>query len=329
MYDDPFETLIGDRSQRSRGNVHPLPSKPRRIAEPDPTGKEYMLADDMRSHALPYGRGLDDGFKLTLTSEDPRAAEIITNALPAPFYRTNNLSDAFRGYVELAITQLLRGNLYLMIEYFRAANEPASRPIAFSLDVLPSELIETKFGKTFYWQQTPASERESPRWARELLDPSRIVSVALPGRLRRDLDKARRIIRIADQDLDVMHRFTIGEDRRNSGFNLSEYQRRSNDIVLRETSAIGWSGRGLFTEDLLDPMKAWRAIQFARFEMNLLATAQRGLQTAITRAGGQIGFEASISLSGVLTQAELDQLETELQDGRRPMTELLNPSPLT
>lgn len=327
MYNDPFEGLIGDRSHRFLGDPHSVPNGPRWLVDPpDPSGNEYMFVDDLRTHSLPYGRGLDGGFDLRLDTDDHRVAEMIINAIPAPLYRHNDLSDAFRDYIEMALTLLSRGSIYLEIEYYREPDEPNSRPVAFRLEALSPELIQTKFGKTFYWQPTVDQNGESEHWTREPLDPARVITVALPRDLRRTMDRALKIIQIADQDLDVMQRFTLGKQGRGSGFDLQEYQRRSRNIVLRETREIGWSGRGFFSEGLLDPMKAWRAIQFAHLVARLRDIAQDGLQTAIARAGHEIGFEATMSLSGVLTQTDLDRLQIELGNGVTPMAELLNPS---
>ncbi|PRB04733.1 hypothetical protein CQ047_16240 [Microbacterium sp. MYb72] len=251
---------------------------------------------------------------------------MIINAMPAPLYRHDDLSDAFRDYIEMALTLLSRGNLYLEIEYYRESDELSSRPVAFRLEALSPELVQTKFGKTFYWQPPSDQNVESEHWTRELLDPARLITVSLPRDLRRTMDRALKIIQIADQDLDVMQRFTLGKQGWGSGFDLQEYQRRSRNIVLRETREIGWPGRGLLTEGLLDPMKAWRAIQFAQLVARMRDIAQDGLQAAIARAGDEIGFEATMSLSGVLTQTDLDRLQNELGSGVIPMAELLNPS---
>lgn len=326
MYDDPFEELIGDRSHRFLGDPHSVPNRPRWLVEPpDPSGNEYMFVDDLRTHSLPYGRGLDEGYDLRLDTNDRRVTEMIINAIPAPLYRHDDLSDAFRDYIEMALTSLSRGSLYLEIEYYREPDKPTSRPVAFRLEALSTELVQTKRGKTFYWQPGPEEGGDAQGWAKELLDPERLITVKVPHQMRRTLDKALRIIRIADQDLDVMQRFTLGRQGQGAYFDLQEYQRRSRDIVLRETRDIGWSGRGLLTDGLLDPMKAWRAIQFARLVASLRELAQDGLQTAIDRAGRTIGFEAALSLSGVLTQADFGRLQQELQSGVTPMSELLDP----
>lgn len=327
MFEEPFEDLIGDRSHRFVGDPHSVPNRPHWLMDPrDRSGNQYMFLDDLRSHSLPYGRGLDEGFEFRLDTNDDRVAKMIANALPATAYRHNDLSDAFRDYIEMALTILSRGRLYLEIEYFRESDEPNSRPVAFRLEPLSPELIQTRFGRTFYWQPPSNQTVGSEHWSRELLDPARLITVALPRHLRRTMDRALKLIQIADQDLDVMQRFTLEEQERGSGFDLQEYQRRSRDIVLRETREIGWSGRGLLVEGLLDPMKAWRAIHFAHLVARLRDIAQNGLQAAITRAGHEIGFEATMSLSGVVTQTDLDRLQEELESGARPMAELLNPS---
>lgn len=76
MLDNPFEELIGDRSHRFLGNPHSVPNGPRWLAEPqDPSGNEFMFLDDLRTHSLPYGRGLDEGFDLRLDTNDSRVVK--------------------------------------------------------------------------------------------------------------------------------------------------------------------------------------------------------------------------------------------------------------
>lgn len=328
MNKNPFEGLIGSRQHRSRYFDPATGTRvPRIVARPNPGGKEYMFLEDLRMRALPYGRGSDDGFNIDVHPSNEKVMNLVRDALPVHNYRHWRLDESFRDYIQSALWSLVQGNLYMEIEYFQNPGDQADRPVAFRIDFLHSELVTKRYGKYRYMGPTNAEVEENKRWSSEQLDPKYLVVVSLPRRLRRELDRTLRVIRAADQDLRVMSDFTTGKHGNNSGFDFSTYQRISHDIVLRASKATGWTGRGSYTEDLLDPEKAWRAIQFARIIVRLREIALRGLQDAIDRAGVEIGFTAKLMLSKVLTLDHLDHLESDLQAGTRPIGEIFVPKP--
>lgn len=284
-----------------------------------------MLLEDLRMRALPYGHGADDGFRLDVRPSNEKVLDLVRDALPALNYRHGRIDESFRDYIQSALWSLAQGNLYLEIEYFRIPRDQADRPVAFRIDFLHPELVAKRYGKYRYLVPTQAEVEGNKRWSRELLDPNCLIVVSLPRRLRRELDRTLGVIRAADPDLRVMADFTTGSHGNNSGFDISTYQRLSHDIILRASKATGWTGRGLFTEGLLDPEKAWRAIQFARIVVRLREIAIQGLQDAIDRAGVEIGFTAELKLSKVVTLDHLDHLERDLEAGTRPIEEIFVP----
>lgn len=326
MSKDPFEGLIGSQHHRSRYSDPVTGSRlPRTVARPKPEGKEYMFLEDIRMRALPYGRGSDDGFNIDIHPSNEKIMNLVRAAIPGRNYRHWRLDNSFRDYTQSALPALARGNLYLEIEYFRDPGDQAGRPVAFRIDLLRPELVAKRYGNYRYLVPTQAEIEENKRWSSEPLDPKCLVVVSLPKQLRRELDRTLRVIRATDQEFSVLLDFTNGVHGNNSGFNFDAYQRISHDIVLRASKSIGWAGRGTYTEDLLDPEKAWRAIQFARLVVRLRKIAMQGLQDAIDRAGGEIGFSAELKLSKVVTLDHLDRLERDLEDGTRPIGEIFAP----
>lgn len=326
MTEYPFEGLVGSRQHRHRyidpGTGSPVP---RGVGRPEPGGNEYMFLEDLRMHLLPYGRGSDEGFDIEVRPADTTVLALIENAVPADGYGYRRLDDCFRDYLESAVWFLAQGDLYLEIEYFREPDGDGSRPVAFRVEFLHPELVTRRFGR--YRYRIPIDTKGEPdvRWSSEPLDRDCLVAVRLPRSLRRDLVRALRAIRASDQDLRVTSQFVTGEHGSNSGFEFSTYQRISHDIVLRATRATGWAGRGLLAEGLLDPEKAWRALQFARLVVRLREIALEGLQEAINRAGEKIGFNAELALSRVLTLDDLARMENDLQAGTRPIAEMFVP----
>lgn len=328
MRDRPFHGLTGDRARRRQPFGGSPVSPPSGVRERvDPVGKLYMLLEDFRLHSLPYGGGTRDGFTLALEPESEQVAELIANAMPSRHGGMSGLQSAFRDYVERAIWHLAQGDVYLEIEYFRNSAEFAGNPVAFRIDFLESDLIHRHWGQPSYWNRVMHESTGVAGWKRERLDPEALVSITVPRALRLPLRRALDVVSAADQDLDVMQSFTLGAHGSDSGFDLSMYRRISNDTVLRATREIGWTGRGLFAEDLLDPMKVRRAIQFARVVAQLRDIAISGLREAIARAGGKIGFDATLTLAGVLTNADLDRMEADLRAGTRPISEMFMPKP--
>lgn len=326
MTDDPFEGLVGTRTHRHRYVDRSTGSPvPRSIERPEPGGNVYMLLEDLRLHALPYGHGTDDGFVVAVEPPNEAISALILHALPVRGYRHWQLEAAFRDYMESALWFLAQGDMYLEIEYFRSAENPNGPPVAFRFDFLFPELVRRRFSKYRYFIPTRVDEEDDVRWSSEPLDPKCVVAVSLPRRLRRELDRTLQVIRAADQDLRVMSDFTTGRNGSHSGFDFSTYQRLSRDIVLRASRATGWAGRGLFTDGMLDPEKVWRGLQFARFGIELRNIALRGLQEAINRAGMETGFQAELKLSKVLTVEDVDQLEADLFAGTRPIGEMFVP----
>ncbi|HWU33111.1 MAG TPA: hypothetical protein VN108_09560, partial [Marmoricola sp.] len=279
------------------------------------------------TRALPYGFGANDGFGLRLAPEDADVARLVTNALPGRAYPHSQLERAFRDYVETALWYLTFGEVFLKLVYYRPADRPDSRPVGFRIEFLDPERVQRRFGRYHYWTLKLHPGHDVAEWKRTPLPTEGLVVVSLPRRLRRMMDRAVKIVDATNQDLKVMSEFTMGRFAGEPAFDIGRYNRQIADVVLRETRAVGWGGRGLLTEGMLDPFKAWRNVQFARFDAKLRDVAVDGLQDAINRAGTLMGFDATLQLSGVLGEADLDQLEHDLSAGVRPMSELFAPQP--
>lgn len=284
----------------------------------------WFLEDVAKS--LPYGRGFDEGFQLALTPKSPAIEELVLNAMPAQFYGPTGLADAFRRFLLPATFDLLRGKLYLEIEYFHKGSVHDGKPVAFRIHILPLDSVSKRFGK--YRQAVeikPDVADKSGSWVREPLDAKRLVVVRLPSPWAGHASRTLALLSEVSSQTSVATDFITGEHGANSGFDYTAYGELMNDLVLKRTKAIGWAGRNTFLDGMLDPEKAWRAIQFARFQIVARDAVLNGLQEAVDRAGLAIGFTAKLVLSGVLDSSDLDRFETELQSGTRRILELIHP----
>ncbi|MGX1163461.1 hypothetical protein RKD54_004451 [Pseudarthrobacter sp. SLBN-100] len=212
------------------------------------------------------------------------------------------------------------------IEYFYKDGVEDGKPIAFKIHILPRDSVSKIFGK--YRQayaidsevlDEPAQRSTAP------LNSKNLVVVSLPSPWARRSSRMVSLLREVGSQISVATDFLTGEHGRNSGFDYKAHGELINDHVLMRTRAIGWAGRNTFSEGMLDPEKAWRAIQFARFQILVRDTVLGGLQEAIDRAGLAIGYTAKLELSGVLDSEDLDECEAELQSGTRRILELIHP----
>lgn len=284
----------------------------------------WFLEDVARS--LPYGRGFDEGFQIAVTPKSPAIEELVLNAMPAQFYGPTGLAEAFRGFLVPATFDLLRGKLYLEIEYFYRGCVPDGKPVAFKIHILPLDSVSKRFGKYRQAVELQTDGVDKARgWVREPLDSKRLVVVSLPSPWARQTSRMLTLLSEVSSQTSVATDFLTGEHGPNSGFDYTAHNEMINNLVLKQTRAIGWTGRDTFLEGMLDPEKAWRAIQFARFQSVVRDAVLNGLQEAVDKAGLAIGFSARLVLSGVLDSSDLDHLETELQSGTRRILELIHP----
>lgn len=324
MSDDPFEGLFGRDELQHHRRQEAANLQDRRSRHKLEGANVRMFLDDL-SRALPYGGGQNAGFSVDLRTPDAAVRELIVNSLPVRGYRTWDLVAALRDYLESAVWYLVEDKLLLEIGYFWEGEDRASNPVSFEIQFLDPRLVTRRFGR---YRHLVAERTESGRvrWRKERLDRSRIVVAEVPHGTRRELDRTLDVLRASDEAISVMTDFTVGKYGLQSGFDFTTYQKVSNEIVLRATRAVGWDGRGTFSDGLLDPQKAWRALQFARLQVEVRDIALRALQHALVLASEEIGFEAAFSLSGVLTASDVDEMTGELASGTRPIVELINPS---
>lgn len=324
MLDDPFENLV--RAPRRRVTRRRVATSVQRAEDrPYPGPSEHMLLQDLRTYSLPYGRGSSDGFDVIIEPAEPELTQLIHDALPSTSYRHWRIADSIRDFVDSALWRLIDGDLDLEVQYYHALDNPDGEPVAFGIKILDAERIVRHRGRYCYIV-SDGDRFDGPRpWGAEELDPRCLVNASLPRALRRDLERALNLIRMSDRDITIASSFVMGNHGNNSGFDFAAHRRMSNDIVLKGTSTVGWAGRGLLTEGLLDPEKAWRAISFGRFAARMRDVAMGALNESISRAGARLDFAASLTLSRVPTGADFDQMERDLQAGRRPISQLLVP----
>lgn len=276
-----------------------------------------MFMEDL-SQVIPYDSAIYRPFEVNLVPYDEGVERVILDAIPGDYGPPRTLKDGLRAFAERCTWDLLAGAVTLEVELFR---DTKGVPRAFRLHVVPAELHGRRRGRRIRY--VPSTQ--SPLTHRHLhyveLDPSRLVVISLPRSHKKTLDRALRAFAAADSQQRLPISFLTGQ-RTVPGFRVEAHKEAVNARVLSATRELGWDGRGIFTDGMLEPYRVWRQLRFARFEVAVRAPIIAGLQEAIQVAGEAIGFDARIEVTGLLTVQELDEAEAHLANGTRSLTAL-------
>ena len=105
-------------------------------------------------------------------------------------------------------------------------------------------------------------------------------------------------------------------------YDFSAHQREKGELFASVTAPVGWNVRDLFKEDHLEPYNVWRQLRFLEFKVRVRDRVMMQLNTTVRDVGEQLGFEATIELSGLPTIADVEAAKDALRTGRRGLGDL-------
>jgi len=316
---DRFEGLAGTRRSVAWFNDADEAFM-RRLASADSGSGFYrhMFAEDL-SHLVPYDRGSREGFGAELRGADDRLERLILDAIPMDYGPARTVQDAVRHFSSTSSRHLLSGPAALEIEYFHdQAGEMAQ---AFRLHFLPQGTFGRVNGVPVQW--VPVSESPLSRRGRHYirLQPDHVTTFDLPKDVRRDLRGGLRALVVADR-----HQFAptslLGPSGASRGFSVTDHREMVAAYGRAHTRALGWDGRGLFTEAMYEPYAIYRRLRFARFQSLVLKSIVGGLQEALDRVGNVLGFDVELELSGLPEPGDFDRAVDDLRMGSRSLLSL-------
>lgn len=276
-----------------------------------------MLAEDL-SHLFPYDSGSSDGFSALIEPHDDDVLDLILNALPSRHGPARTLRDGVRDFGSMAAQELVAGPLILELELYRDA-EGAAR--AFRIHFIPNRMFWRSWGRPRQWVPERVGGTVRGDLHYRVLESNRVVVVDLGRRLRRELQKSLAALQLVE-DLQSAAFSMISPSGSAVGFDFQAQRDLVAAFARKRTREIGWDGRGLFMEDMLEPYPVWRRLRFARFQLAVRGVIAAGLQEAIDRAGAELGFRARLVLGGLISSDDLDQAELDLQRGTRSLSDL-------
>jgi hypothetical protein len=324
---DPFDGLSGLRRSIRIDESAALPGLKKRLERFDrPEGfYERMLTEDL-GHLFPYDRGHQAGFTAQVQSSAPDVEQLIVNALPVYYRPAHSLADGIRHFANDLAQYLVRGPAIIEIELFLDAEGQPAR--AFDLHIIEQGSVARRGGRLIQFVAPTQSNTWHKGQPYVPLDRDTVVTIDVAAPDRNTLDRAFRVLSQADGQQFVATNM-ITRPGGSEGFVFDDHRRLVSTRVLSETRSLGWDGRRLFSEGVLEPYWIWRHLQFARFQLGLRTAILTGIQSVIDVAGIALGFEAKLVVSNVLEASDIDHAEQSFIAGTMSLVDLVRLDPST
>lgn len=169
----------------------------------------------------------------------------------------------------------------------------------------------SRFGRHQFYALSENGSRG--RWIN--LPANSVVRVRLSRRRRRQVADVVAALTAANAHNPVRARlqFTPGLP-----YAFTHHAAAEREILARATRPIGWRGRGLFTDEQLEPYRLLRDLRFEGFQAELRDVILRGINEALARAGAELGFSARVTVEGVPGIDEVNRQVARVLEGVGP-----------
>jgi len=280
----------------------------------------FMLMEDIHNGVLPYGpRPL--GPRARIEPDDPELAAVIAQAISTD--GSDRLQFALPEFIRQCASEIaVFGQAVREIGYWSAPD--AKRPGAFRLLHLPPNRV--------LWQRGKPVQRLSDKTAASR--GSRYVELPAADLLRFHWPHEK-----YGRHSDIMQRvrllsgtshpeFLIPDPRRDGGVvpvDFSDFHQTLYRALAEATRSVGWNARGLISKHQTDYHHLQRQLRFERFKIVLRSVIVDTLNLGLCRAGDRIGFTAHLSLDGAPDEAEVDEAERRLAEGKHTYKEIMAP----
>ncbi len=272
----------------------------------------HMLIQDVSNAVLPAPGYTKAKYEIQLAPTNADLEDLIVKALRDRGHRRSLTDAAYDFFQECASTMTAFGRADYEIVYL---SNTEGKIIAFALSRIQPLTLVSRRGRV--WQYVPkriAHERDlSSQYVK--LVPEDVVSFRLPMHVQRH--HRRMMESLAFMSINFLPDFTMtnlkGETR--VPFDLGEFSRVQKIALARSTREIGWNGRQLFRERILEYYFFYRHLVFERFKCEMRNSIVETLNLGIQRAGSQIGFEVGLNINGLATLTDIEDALRKLKDG--------------
>ena len=322
---DPLDGLVSTRASRDY-YVDGLVDEPQLRQQVGKGGEVgfygSMFLQDV-TRLLPYRRGVEDGFTARLSPANERLDELFMTASPTQYGPAQNVEGAVRTFVEDCAQALMFGPVTYELAFYSRAASPEQFE-AFRFEQILQGSVSTIKGRPVQFVPAGMSDRSTREGLHYVeLDPATVFQFQLDPRTATVVAEAWEIFRAADRQQIVPTDMLTKHGGTSTGFVFSEHRSSVSALALSGTRELGWTGRDLFTDGMLDPFKALRHLRFLRFQLIVREATLSGLSALLVRAGERMGFEAKLTVEGLKNAVDLERAEAGLVSGTRSISDLL------
>lgn len=287
-------------------------------------GKLYphMFIEDVKLGIMPIGgRTSKKKFNILLDPPDPRAQQIIENAISPDRYH-HDLAGIICDFIANCAVYLL---IYETVTYeIVYLSEPKKgEKVGFELvQINPFTLVQRGDSLSQFLPDEKAKHLSKRRCIK--LNPERILTFKLPTRFQGRMDQMMESLAILSvptapeffmKDLDT--------GTRTVPYDVKTHLLMHNIALARATKSLGWNARLLFQQEALEYYLIYRNLLFEEFKIELRDEIMDTLNAGIECAGRQLGFNAKIIVSGLPSASEVQAAYKHLQEGDIPFGEIL------
>jgi hypothetical protein len=293
-----------------------IPPRGRRVFERFETFYGSMFSQDLGS-IVPYR---DDEFRVEiLPKDDESTRKLVAEALNTERHRS--LEDAVAEFMRhfCAPMVVLAGEAAYEIVFLQ---DSQGEDVAFRLSPVTPGTYRRFLGR--YTQAIPREYAKAHQLPRRIwLKGKDVALFRLARRQRLQMEAMGRVFQAAQRRHEALADLTERAQKEHLPYDFKAHQDLIDRVVARATSPVGWDARGTFREKQLEPYVIYRHLRFASLKAELRQTIMDQLNEVLGRVGERFGQPIQLLLHGLPSLRDIEEAESQLREGSRPLTDLL------
>lgn len=283
-----------------------------------------MLIEDVAQGIMPIGgRAEKRPFRVILAPTSATTEKMVGFALTRDEWERDFASAVCEFFRDCAQIIMTFGECIYEIVYLSQRN--GGRPVEFELSFIRPSTVTWRWGRLVqYVPADVAHQRGVSKYVK--LTPERILRFKPPpsvrGKLLLILDSLTHLGNRVFPDFALPSPRDLG---RTVPYDSLKHIRTQKQALAEVAGAIGWNGRGLFQEEMLEYYWLHRQLRFEQFKLELRDSILGTLNEGLARVGREIGFSARLLMEGLPTLADVETAQAKLSAGNSDFKAILDP----
>jgi hypothetical protein len=280
-----------------------------------------MFLEDVALRIMPIGGSARTRpFKVTLEPPDPKSERIIIAALSRERF-DDSLESSLSEFCRPLASELCATDRALY-EIVYLEDSASQKLVGFELFFIPQQQTVERRDEIL---QVIPSDVAQQRGVSELipLPCEDLVAFKLPCSFRKAIQHLR-------ENLSQLGGFEFAglvmeAQRGKVPYEFKTHQRSMNLALAEACRDIGWTARGAFNGEVLSYYWIQKLLVFEKFQIALRESILEALNDGLSRIGRKIGFQATLTISGLPTNQEVDEAMQNLRSGSTAFTDIMDP----